>query len=815
MLYDIILPLAIDGVFTYNIPQELNGEPQPGMRVLVPIGKKKIQTGILYKEHIDEISPEIVIKDVILFLDAQPIVTPQQLELWQWMADYYMCQLGEVMKAALPAALRLESETHVCINPDYIAEGVFHPTQQKILDILADGKEKNVEELSRQLGLTTILPQVQCLQQLGALFIGEKVEEKYRPKQEAWVSLCKEYTDENKLIAKLNSLEKAPKQQKLLLFFLELLATEERQCVRKEDLLTLSGFSANILKTLIEKNILQQHLCNKKIKNGNSVTLVPPNLLNEAQQNAMKQIIEEWKEKDVVLFHGVTGSGKTEVYIQLIQNTIDQGKEVLYLVPEIALTTQLTSRLAAIFGDEMSVYHSRISDIERADIYQKLLNKNTGKILLGVRSALFLPFTNIGLIIVDEEHDGSYKQTDPAPRYNARNSAIILAKKFQAKVLLGTATPSIETYYNAKTGKYGLVKLHKRYADLLMPQISIIDTKRQYHRKEMQGHFSDQLVQKISAEIDRQKQVIVFQNRRGYAPWVECKQCGYVPKCVNCDVSLTLHKRHGTLVCHYCGYTIPLPQFCPVCHQQTLSDCGVGTEKIEDEIKSLFPSARVTRMDLDTTRIKNAYQHIIDNFADHKTDILVGTQMVAKGLDFSDVSTVAVLNADSLMNMPDFRSYEKAFQMLEQVSGRAGRKYEQGEVVIQTVNPRNELLKYVADHDYEAMYESQLSERKDFKYPPFVRLMVVIIKHREIVKVNQVAHILQNQLHSVFTRRCSQVVEPIISRVQNMFVRHIILKIETNVSYSIAKRMLEEQIVTVKKTDVAKGAIIYVDVDPL
>lgn len=813
MLYDIILPLAIDGVFTYNVPDDTDIKPALGMRVLVPIGKRKIQTGILLREHNGRLSEQIEIKDIECFLDERPVVNEQQLRLWQWMSDYYMCSIGEVMKAALPAAFRLESETHVSLNPDFVSEIPLSDIRQRIFDALSDGKDKTVEELSRQLGVTTILPHLRKLQEDGALFMGERVEEKYRQKEETWICLSDEYRqNETGLRLVLNALEKAKKQQQLLLFFLDI--ADVCQSVRKEDLLTLSGFSASILKALTDKGILRQELREKPIATR-SVEPMEAKVLNEAQQKAREEIVGQWKEKDVVLLHGVTGSGKTEIYIQLILDTIKKGKQVLYLVPEIALTTQLTERLGAVFGSDLGVYHSKISDSERAQIYSNLSEHNGYKVLLGVRSSLFLPFNNLGLIIMDEEHDTSYKQQEPAPRYHARSAAIVLAGMFSAKVLLGTATPAIESYYNALNGKYGLVGLIQRHGDVLMPKIRIIDIKKQYHKKEMQGHFSDPLVKKIADEIAKKKQVIVFQNRRGYAPWIECRQCAYVPKCVNCDVSMTLHKRQNILVCHYCGYTIPIPQVCPSCGQPALNDYGVGTEKIEDELHTLFPQAVLARMDLDTTVRKNAHQRLIDDFASHKTNILVGTQMVTKGLDFDDVSTVVVLNADNLMNQPDFRSYEKAFQMLEQVSGRAGRKHEQGEVLIQTSNADSDLLQYVSKHDYEAMYGSQIREREDFKYPPFYRLMIVVVKHRDITKIDAVAADLQQRMHRVFTRRCSGVVKPVISKKQNMYIRQILLKIETTAPYSAAKRLLSEQISFTKQTAIGKSAVIFVDVDPL
>ena len=812
MFYDIILPLAIDGVFTYNIPDSYDDKEVVGMRVLVPLGKKKLYTGVVYRRHVEQIEEGIEIKDIVCMLDDEPVVSLYQIRLWEWVAEYYMCSIGEVMKAALPSALKLESETHVCINEEFVADGRLTQSQQLLLDLLSDKKEKTIDELSRLADKKNILPALRSLEELNAVLIGERVEDKYKPKTEVWIRLSEQFAGNNQSLQLiLNTLEKAKKQQQLLCYFLSLANGEGE--VRREELLSLSGMNAAALKGLTEKGILiQEKRQIERIKKTEATLEANP--LNEEQERAINEIRQQWKEKEVVLLHGVTGSGKTEIYIHLIKEAVERGEQVLYLVPEIALTTQLTERLQAVFGRQLSVYHSRFSDNERVETYRNLLHGKC-QIVLGVRSSLFLPFSKLGLIIVDEEHDGSYKQQDPAPRYHARNAAVMLAHQFAAHLLLGTATPAIETYYNAQRGRFGLVTLNQRHGNVELPKISVIDLREQYRKKEITGHFSDPLVKKMSEEIEKNKQVIVFQNRRGYAPWIECKECAYVPKCVNCDVSLTLHKRQGTLVCHYCGYTIPIPRVCPACNQQTLTDRGVGTEKIEDELKQIFPQARVSRMDMDTTRSKNSYQHIIDDFAEHKTDILVGTQMVSKGLHFDDVSTVAVLNASSLMNQPDFRSYERAYQLLEQVSGRAGRKHRQGEVIIQTSDPENALLKQVALHDYKSLYEQQIEERRDFKYPPFYRLIVITVKHRDVIKADEAANLLQMRLQTVFTRRCSRVTQPVISKMQNMYIRNILLKIEADAPYSLAKQLLKQQIQELRKTETGKSALIQVDVDPM
>ena len=812
MLYDIILPLAIEGVLTYNIPEDIGGQPVVGMRVLAPLGRKKMHTGIIYRRHTEPADSGMEIKDILCLLDDEPTVTAAQLRLWEWVAAYYMCSIGEVMKAALPSALKPESETHVCSNKDFKADGRLTGNQQLLLDLLSDGRDITIEELSRRAEIKNVLPALRSLEEMKAVLTGERVEDRYKPKTEAWISLAPQFADnEQGLQLILNSLEKARRQQQLLLAFLGM--TEGRPAVRRDELLSLTGINASVLKALTDRGILQQEQRQTERRQTSDATSAAK-ALNPEQEKAAERIRKLWKEKETVLLHGVTGSGKTEIYIHLIQEAVEQGRQVLYLVPEIALTTQLTERLQAVFGRQLCVYHSRFSDNERAETYLSLL-RGKCRIVLGVRSSLFLPFDNLGLVIVDEEHDSSYKQQDPAPRYHARNTAVMLAHQFSARLLLGTATPAIETYYNALQGKYGLVELSARHGNVKMPQMSVIDLKEQYRRKEITGHFSDPLAKKISDEIGENRQVIVFQNRRGYAPWVECRECAYVPKCVNCDVSMTLHKRQGTLVCHYCGYTLTVPKVCPACGQPALADHGIGTEKREDELHELFPEARIARMDLDTTRSKNSYQRIIDDFAAHRTDILVGTQMVSKGLHFDDVSTVAVLNASSLMNQPDFRSYEKAFQLLEQVSGRAGRKQRQGEVIIQTMDPDSTLLRQVAAHDYKALYEQQIEERRDFRYPPFYRLIAVTVKHRDMQKADAAAGMLQARLQAVFTRRCSRVMQPAIGKMQNMYIRNILLKIEADAPYGTAKQMLQQQIQEVRQTETARSAVIQVDVDPM
>lgn len=746
---DIILPLAIADTYTYRVPDSMEC-PKVGTRVLVPLARKTI-TGLVYRirpENADEsVTVDLKLRDIIEVLDEQPIVLPSQLKLWRWIADYYLCTIGEVMAAALPARL---------LDNDYTA------------------------------------------------------------RTEVYISLHPRFTDIEQLQPVFDSLKRAPKQQRLLEYFLELSDAFDGtpHLVEQRQLVEHSGESTAVLRTLIEKQILvASHEVVSRIPSYDT-DIEPAHPLTEQQQRAVCEIHTGFAQSKVCLLHGVTSSGKTEVYIHLIREQLEQGKQVLYLVPEIALTTQLTDRLKHVFGKQLGVYHSRFSDMERVEIYKDLLTNHEPKVILSARSGVFLPFSRLGLVIVDEEHDSSFKQQDPAPRYNARSVATVMAKAAQANVLLGTATPAIETYHNAQTGKYHLVEMMERYAGMSLPHISLVDLKRQYHRKEMYEHFADPLVERINAQLSEGKQIIIFQNRRGYAPYIGCRKCGYVPKCCNCDVSLTYHKRTNTLVCHYCGYTITAPQVCPSCGGEW-RDFGVGTEKIEDEVNGLFPTARVARMDLDTTRNKNSHQRIINAFARHEVDILIGTQMVTKGLHFNDVSLVAVLNADSMMQTPDFRSSERAFQMLEQVAGRAGRTGSQGEVVIQSFQPDNPLYAYLQKHDYTAFYAEQLKERKTFRFPPYYRLIILTLKHRDYTRLDTAARELSERLRKAFGTRCSDVIVPPIARVQNMHIRTIRLRIETEASFAQAKTIMMQQVRYVQSLPNCKGTIIQPDVDPM
>lgn len=818
MYIDVILPLPLAGTFTYGVPEEMNVQPKPGMRVIVPFGKKKMYTAVVYSVHIHDVELNYAIKDIICFLDDAPVLRHTQLKFWDWISDYYMAPLGDVYKAALPSAMKLESETKVVLNDDFEAEEPLPAHLQKILFLLSDNKPHALGELSRRLEVKNLMPSLNRLVSINAVFIDEMLTAGYKPKVETCIVLHPRFSQKEQLQSAFSELAKAPKQMSLLMYYLDLsgfMQTGKALEISKKTLIEKSKATTALLNNLVQRNIFVQSTKRINRLTAADAALAEEVQLNDAQKLALQQINSSFVQKDIVLLHGITSSGKTELYIKLINQALAQGKQVLYLVPEIALTTQLTSRLQVVFGKQLGVYHSKFSDAERVEIYQNLLKDDGYNVILGVRSSVFLPFRQLGLIIVDEEHEGSYKQQDPSPRYNARNAAIVLARMHGAKTLLGTATPSVETYFNAKNGRYGLVELHSRYKDILLPEINVVDTKEAYRKKLMTGHFSDELVEKMQAALQRKEQIILFQNRRGYAPYVECKACGTVPKCPHCDVSLTVHKMLNIMVCHYCGYTQSLIHKCPACGSNELTDRGFGTEMIEDEIKQLFPDVRVMRMDLDTTRSRNSYQKIISDFEQHKVDVLVGTQMVSKGLNFNDVSLVAVLNADNLLHQPDFRAYERAFQMLEQVSGRAGRMHGRGEVVLQTSNPENMVIQKVVEHDYAGLYQNQIAEREMFRYPPYFRLLQIEIKHRDVHKLDEAAKQLAANLQHIFGNRCSQVVIPVIGRIQNLYIRQILLRIEVAASVVKAKELLRNQIEWLHQNSDYKETIISVDVDPV
>lgn len=818
---DVILPLPLPRCFTYSLPAEWADEVQIGCRVVVPFGRKKYYTAIVRNVHYFE-PADYEVKEVSALLDASPILLPEQFKFWEWLADYYLCTQGDVYKAALPSGLKLESETMVEYNPDFEWDARLPEREQKILDLLAAEPEQCVTKLEKDSGIKNILSVIKSLLDKEAIFVKEELRRTYKPKTETRVRLAEKVRNEKRLQQLFDELARAPKQLDLLMKYIELsgilggdgLKTFPKEVTKKE-LLQRASASPAVFNGLVDKHIFEVY--QQEVGRLHAVVrdVLPINPLNEHQQIAHDELMHCFQTKNVCLLHGVTSSGKTEIYIHLIEEAIRQGKQVLYLLPEIALTAQITERLQRVFGDRLGIYHSKFPDGERVEIWQKQLSEAGYDIILGVRSSIFLPFRNLGLVIVDEEHENTYKQQDPAPRYHARNAAIVLAAMYGAKTLLGTATPSIETWHNATSGKYGLVELKERYKDIQLPEIIPVDIHELHRKKRMNGPFSPLLLQYIHEALDRKEQVILFQNRRGFAPMMECNTCGWVPKCKNCDVSLTFHKGLNQLTCHYCGYTYQLPHKCPACEGTDLRHRGFGTEKIEDDIKKLFPKVAVARMDLDTTRTRSAYERIIADFEQGKTDILIGTQMVSKGLDFDHVSVVGILNADTMLNYPDFRSYERAFQLMAQVAGRAGRKNKRGRVILQTKSIDLPIIDQVIRNDYEQMVAGQLGERQMFHYPPYYRLVYVYLKNRNEQLLDLMAQTMSGKLRAVFGNRVLGPDKPPVARIQTLFIRKIVVKIEYNAPMARARELLVQVQKEMVAEDRFKSLIVYYDVDPM
>lgn len=816
---NVILPLPISGSFTYSVPSIYEDEIEVGSRVLVQFGKKNYYTGIVELVHNNQPSGYEV-KEIMMVLDAKPIVRHPQLKLWNWLAEYYLCSVGEVYKAAVPSGLKVESETYILLNSDYEYDENVNLTERMalIIQLLDRNGRMKISEIERETGFKNLGTLVNKMLEIGLVLIDERIVDKYRARKETLVKLNCDRNDNEALHGFFDIVKRARQQEKMLIAYLDLSAWMQSATpkeVLKSDLLERSGASPAVLKGLVDKGVLEIY---KKEINRFTVDVSEsaelPQLSN-AQLAAYNSILDKWKENKVTLLRGVTGSGKTEIYSHLINDVLNLGQQVLYLVPEISLTTQLTSRLQKIFGKRLLIYHSKFSDNERVDVWKKLLSTHEPLIVLGVRSSVFLPFAKLGLVIVDEEHESSYKQYDPAPRYNARDAAIVLASMHGAATLLGSATPAVETYYKAKNGRFGLVELLERFDGIRMPEVKVIDMRDQRKRKECRGLYSNPLLVASRKALGEGKQVIMFQNRRGYAPMVECKECAWVPKCKNCDVSLVFHRNIRELRCHYCGYSMTLPNLCPVCGQDSVETYGYGTERIADDLNEIFNEYRVARMDLDTTRNKDAYEDIIEDFSSHKTDILVGTQMVTKGLDFERVRVVGVLNADSILNYPDFRSNERAFNMIEQVAGRAGRKNEVGEVYVQTTDPNNQIIEKVKTHDYEGYYDEQIDERQRFAYPPFTKIVNIYLKHKDERMVNSLAVNYVLELRKIFGNRVLGPEKPIVGRVANYYIQSIMLKMEANASMRKVKDLLRTVYERVSIDKNMRSAILYYDVDPV
>lgn len=819
---EVILPLPLYSTFTYAVPEALIDKVTVGGRVLVQFGKKKYYTAIIESVHSQR--PEgYEVKPFVALLDETPIVRYPQLKFWHWIADYYLCAVGEVYKAAVPTGLKPESETFISLNPDFEfdSDTKLSEHQTVIIQVLSQKKRLRVSEIEQETGFRNIVRHINTMLATGIVEIDEHVVEKYKPRKESFVRLTAERSDNDKLHEFFALVSRSQRQEKLLVAYLDmsrwLTVNSAPLEVGRQQLLDKSGATPGILKALVDKGIFEVYRKSvNRFKADNiafSTTELPQ--LSEAQNTALQQIRNSFNDQSITLLHGVTGSGKTEIYAHLINEALQAGGQILFLVPEISLTTQLTDRLRKIFGYRLIVYHSKFSDAERVDIWRRLLTSVEPLVILGVRSSVFLPFARLGLVIVDEEHEASFKQYDPAPRYNARDAALVLASMHGAKTLLGSATPEVETYYKATTGKYGLVTLDVRYRDAQLPEVEIVDMKAMRKRKEVKGILSSTLRLATNHALNDGKQAIMFQNRRGFAPVVVCRTCGWTPKCQNCDVSLVYHKNSALLRCHYCGFSRNLPALCPACGDNAIEIYGYGTERIAEEVHREFEGHRVARMDLDTTRNKDAYQEIIEEFARHETDILVGTQMVTKGLDFENVRVVGVLNADTLLNFPDFRSNERAFNMLEQVAGRAGRRADKGQVIIQTTAPEHPVLADVKCHDYASYYARELDDRKRFAYPPFTRIINIYIKHKDAATVDALAVTYTLELRKVFGERVLGPEKPLVSRVATWFLQSIMLKVEANASMRKVKDLLRSVTASLASDSRLKSAIVYYDVDPV
>lgn len=809
---EVILPLALAKSFTYAVSEAEYAYIKKGMRVAVPFGRNKIYTGLVIDMH--QNPPQLYqAKEIHQILDEAPLVTDIQLKHWEWIASYYMCTIGEVYKTAMPGGYLLESETIITAQKEYDpATGELTDDEYMVYEALQQQSSLKVQEVVSLLNKKTILPVLNRLIFKNVVALQEEISEKYKPKMVRYIKMHEEFLKQDSLSGLLELLSRAQKQREAVMLYFQMQARDKKQVTAKK--LLEAGTTAAVIKSLIDKEIfIEYYLEEDRVQfesSGNAAFGLSPK-----QQEAFEAIKDNFKKHKVTLLHGITSSGKTEVYIRLIEKFILTGRQVLYLLPEIALTTQLVVRLTAYFGNQVAVFHSKYSNNERVEVWQQVLSgSDKAKIVIGARSALFLPFQNLGLIVIDEEHEQTFKQQDPAPRYHARDAAIVLAAAHNAKVLLGSATPSIETYFNVNSEKYGFVTLTERYGNVIPPEIVLVDIKDKYKRKRMTGHFSDELIEAIAETLSAGKQVILFQNRRGFSPWVECMTCGHVPQCPQCDVSLTYYKYKNQLRCHYCGYSMAMPTHCHQCQSVDLSTKGFGTEQIELELKELFPDKNSWRMDQDTTRGKFGYEKIIDSFKNHEIDILVGTQMLAKGLHFDNVSLVGILNADNMLYQPDFRAFERAYQMMVQVSGRAGRKGARGKVMIQTYNPHHNIIRQVTDNDYDGMYKEQLYERHIYKYPPYYRLVRITLKHRDYEKLKDGALWLYNVLSQHLDMPVLGPEEPAVSRIRNEYIRTIMVKIPQGNLLGATKRAIEKIVGSFDAVVQYRAIKISVNVDP-
>jgi primosomal protein N' (replication factor Y) len=818
---DVILPLALPRVLTYFVPPELDGEIGVGQRVVVQLQKEKLYTGIV--ASISTTQPDYDTKPILSLLDKQPIIHPFHLQFWDWISQYYLCSVGEVMTAALPSGLKLNSESKILMaDADGLDHDLLTDREYLIVEALEMRPFLSMEDVQHILGIKTIQPILKSLVDKGFIHIEQELKQKYKPRYESYIELSAHADQEDNLKYIFDELVKAPKQMEALMLYVHLTSryTEKIRQIKKQTLLADGRMSAAAIKELIKKGIFVETRLAVGRFATEQIHLQEQKQLSAEQKRALGEVSACFATKDVVLIHGVTSSGKTEVYVKLIEETIQAGKQVLFLLPEIALTTQLIQRISFYFPGMVGVYHSKFNENERVEVWNNVLKFQPNKelqpfqIIMGARSSLFLPYTNLGLVIVDEEHDPSYKQNDPAPRYHARDAAIYLASMHQAKVVLGSATPSVESNFNARKGKYGWVQMLNRFGDVQMPVITPVDLKRAYRDKRMQGHFSFELIDEMKLVLEKREQIILFQNRRGFSVVVLCDTCGYVPHCKNCDITLTYHKNNDHLRCHYCGYQIQMMKTCAQCKSTEISTKGFGTEKIEEELQEILPGARIGRLDFDTTRKKHSYFEILQDFADGQMDILVGTQMVTKGLDFDNVSLVGILNADTMLHYPDFRANERAFQLMVQVSGRAGRRNKQGKVIIQTYDPMHKTIQQVLRNDYENMYADEVVERQVYKYPPYYRLLDISIRNRDFNECKLVAKELAFKLKEQLGERVLGPVIPSIGRIKNYFIFNLLIKVDKTTQLKSVKNFISQNIYELQQTKEGRRSHFNTDVDP-
>jgi primosomal protein N' (replication factor Y) len=820
LFVDVIIPIALSQEFTYRVPFELNASVQTYTRVIVPFGKGKLYTALVTRIH-EEIPQHYQAKYIEHILDDTPLITPQQYKFWKWISAYYMAPIGDVMNASLPANFKLASETKIVLHPDYDAERTTLDDREfMIVEALSIQEVLDLKEISEIAGIKTIQPIIKRMIERRVVLSQEEVSDKFTPRTGLFVVLQNQYCNEEQLnffLEELGKKKSAQKQEEALLLLLQSGGLKDGKAVpvlRRD--LEQKGCSISAINTLEKQGVLkvERHEISRLQSLEKTAFSFPQ--LSEPQQRALDSIYDQFETKNTVLLHGITGSGKTEIYIHLIREAMRQGRQILFLVPEIALTTQLIQRLSAYFGEQIGVYHSRFNANERVEIWQRVLenNPNQFRIVVGARSSVFLPFRDLGLVIVDEEHESSFKQQDPSPRYNGRDASIVLASLFGAKVVLGSATPAIESYQNVKDEKYGYVELTERYSSVQLPEICCADMKQERINKTVQGHFSKFLLEEMHAALERNEQIILFQNRRGYTPLWSCEMCGYTPNCKNCDTTLTYHKQTNILKCHHCSYYTPPIGTCPACSSNRLKMVGFGTEKIEDDLSLLMPEAKIARMDFDSTRSKNSYQQLISDFEQRNIDILIGTQMVAKGLDFDHVGLVGILDADLLMNKTDFRAFERSFQLMSQVAGRAGRRNKRGKVVIQTGNPNHWVIQKVMEHNYHDFATNEIIERRNFFYPPFYKLILFTLKHKDRDLVNEAADHFGKLLKDVFHERVIGPEFPVIARIQNYYLKEIMLKIEQSAPQQKVKERLHELTDQFFSVPRYKPIRLIVDVDP-